>query len=551
MRMQFEIWLKNYKEYKNTKVSNILKRIDKVSDDAVQNQTIESGLFHCKSFIEYAKKRSSVVKSQSLNPSEKNALDLLGDFFQVFDYRKTNYQIDIATELLSYCNNIKILYSYKPVFIWAMLELKAYDAPCPLDEICQRMIHFYSSRLENNLVAERSDSIFSMFSYDYKKAKQVIKSNPLAVLQKDRVVYYDDESQRVGFTSRYCPNENEVSAIKQICVEKVKNYYKDITSNVRNNHYASNNADVCVRIIKAIDDIESIIATTNDPNKLKASKECIYNLRQIWDNSMASDYTPESIDSIIEKPPKGKTEEISLPKLEIIKETDSRKIGKLVRESMTNLEICGFRFDNQLLEEMQNLVWSKTTMKLYYPFLKKYDSTRRLDEQIKDEKGNGRFWKQIFSFSGKKYLITSEWYKESKPLFIKWYNNLVFGENIENNPNLEKEPKQEIQSLEENSTNHLPTKNSHVIYTTHVNLIGAVEGRYYLVSYVGKLRKVSKGSTTQYFMPVINLKNEEKLLPVSISNIPQILFIMNDSFQRYKDIILGMSNLEIRRTYFK
>ena len=62
---------------------------------------------------------------------------------------------------------------------------------------------------------------------------------------------------------------------------------------------------------------------------------------------------------------------------------------------------------------------------------------------------------------------------------------------------------------------------------------------------------LSKGSTTQYFMPVINLKNEEKLLPVSISNIPQILFIMNDSFQRYKDIILGMSNLEIRRTYFK
>ena len=44
MRMQFEIWLKNYKEYKNTKVSNILKRIDKVSDDAVQNQTIENYL---------------------------------------------------------------------------------------------------------------------------------------------------------------------------------------------------------------------------------------------------------------------------------------------------------------------------------------------------------------------------------------------------------------------------------------------------------------------------------------------------------------------------
>lgn len=101
MRKQFEIWLKNYKEYKSTKASNILKRVDKISDDAVQAQAIESGLFHCKSFIEYAKKRSSVIKKLALNPSEKNALDLLGDFFQVFDYRKTNYQIDTDAELMA------------------------------------------------------------------------------------------------------------------------------------------------------------------------------------------------------------------------------------------------------------------------------------------------------------------------------------------------------------------------------------------------------------------------------------------------------------------
>lgn len=40
------------------------------------------------------------------------------------------------------------------------------------------MINFYSSRLKKGLVAEKSDSIFSGETYDYSKAKQVIKSNP-------------------------------------------------------------------------------------------------------------------------------------------------------------------------------------------------------------------------------------------------------------------------------------------------------------------------------------------------------------------------------------
>lgn len=553
MRKQFEIWLKNYKEYKSTKVSNIIKRVDKISDDAIRTQAIENGLFHCKSFIEYAKKRSGVIRTLSLNPSEKNALDLLGDFFQVFDYRKTNYQIDTAPELQTYCSNIKILYSYKPVFIWAMLELKAYDAPSSLDDICHRMIDFYSSRLEKGIIAEKADSIFSRENYDYTKAKQVIKCNPLAVLQKDKVVYFDAKSQRVGFTSRYCPNESEVTVIKQICVKKLDDYYEELSSSFQTSCSNSNNVDTYDQIIKAIDELEALFTTINDSDKLKESRKYIYKLRLIWEKNTTSDYMTQPLDDSsedVDNNPDGKIESTVIPELEIIKESDPRKIGKLVRETMTNMEKYEFYFEDKLLEKMQNPVWSKATLKLYFPFLKKYDLSNSLDMQIKDKKGNGRFWKQIFSFSGEKYIITSEWYKESKPYFIKWYNSLILGKNEENKPDEKIEISKTKSPLPGSDRNLPPNKNSHVISITQVNLKGAVEGRYYLVSYIGKLRKVCKESTSHYFMPVIDSKNKEKLLPVSISNAQKTVFIINDSFQRYKDTLIDEEVLEIRKTYF-
>ncbi len=73
---------------------------------------------------------------------------------------------------------------------------------------------------------------------------------------------------------------------------------------------------------------------------------------------------------------------------------------------------------------MCSLEWSKKTFKLYYPFFKIVDPKMPLALQKRDYLGNNRYWKQVFSFGNGDVLITSEWYKESKPLFINWFHHI-------------------------------------------------------------------------------------------------------------------------------
>lgn len=58
------------------------------------------------------------------------------------------------------------------------------------------------------------------------------------------------------------------------------------------------------------------------------------------------------------------------------------------------------------------------------PFLKAYDKDGDISVQIKDNKGNGRYWKEVFEFNGKFYLIVSQWQEFNRERFNKWLNTL-------------------------------------------------------------------------------------------------------------------------------
>jgi len=72
------------------------------------------------------------------------------------------------------------------------------------------------------------------------------------------------------------------------------------------------------------------------------------------------------------------------------------------------------------IELFQTPRYSKIKFDLQFPLLKEVDYTKNLDEQKKDHKGRNRYYKLPITIFGKKYLLCSQWYENSRPHLNKW-----------------------------------------------------------------------------------------------------------------------------------
>jgi hypothetical protein len=81
--------------------------------------------------------------------------------------------------ILDYCEKMSMSYSYKPVLI---LALTSNDGQVTLDEAAAYFLRFYSLRLEQGQIAERTNSIYSNLKCTYEQIKQNIQSNPVKAL---------------------------------------------------------------------------------------------------------------------------------------------------------------------------------------------------------------------------------------------------------------------------------------------------------------------------------------------------------------------------------
>ena len=83
------------------------------------------------------------------------------------------------------------------------------------------------------------------------------------------------------------------------------------------------------------------------------------------------------------------------------------KIGQLVRTSMNMIiEYCE-SYKNEITN-LKSHIYSKQTFNIYYPFLK---------EVSPDAPKQNRYWKDKYLINNKHYVVTSEWFKGSLPLF--------------------------------------------------------------------------------------------------------------------------------------
>lgn len=100
------------------------------------------------------------------------------------------------------------------------------------------------------------------------------------------------------------------------------------------------------------------------------------------------------------------------------------KIGKYVRTTMRKFSNDGYVFSDDMLGKLMNGDSTKILFGIGMPFFKEVKDDNNLSAQTRDSKGRNRYWKEIFEFNNKKYLIVSQWCEVNRERFDKWVNSL-------------------------------------------------------------------------------------------------------------------------------
>ena len=79
-----------------------------------------------------------------------------------------------------------------------------------------------------------------------------------------------------------------------------------------------------------------------------------------------------------------------------------------------------------------------------------------------------------------------------------------------------------------------------------LSVIGDLEGKYYLISFDGKLRNYTDKKTVNMFIPVI-LNGKEKNISVYIVEEDRIIYITSDIFRRYYKETIQNRRVVIKR----
>jgi hypothetical protein len=103
---------------------------------------------------------------------------------------------------------------------------------------------------------------------------------------------------------------------------------------------------------------------------------------------------------------------------------EQKKIGEYVRIKMRELSNSRFTFSDSDIDVMQEKSWTKKVLGLDYELIRIYNEKYDISEQIKDELGYNRYWKELFNFGKYKILLNSQWFERYRGSFDEWYNKL-------------------------------------------------------------------------------------------------------------------------------
>ena len=131
-------------------------------------------------------------------------------------------------QLLLYCVNMSMSYSYKPILIKALTAFVD-NNPILLSDVINYFINYYKKRSELGLFIEQNNSVFSNLNVNYESAAKTLVNMPIKVLaNKDLLSYSNGDI--------YLPEHIRQEIIKQkneiisLCDDALDRYYARFSS---------------------------------------------------------------------------------------------------------------------------------------------------------------------------------------------------------------------------------------------------------------------------------------------------------------------------------
>ena len=113
-----------------------------------------------------------------------------------------------------------------------------------------------------------------------------------------------------------------------------------------------------------------------------------------------------------------------VPKISTKMGFGDEKIGKYVRKTMRQLSNQHYNFTQDMLNKLTDGNATKNLFGIGIPFLKEVKPRIDISIQTKDVKGYNRYWKEVFRFNHKNYLIVSQWTEGNSERFKMWLKDL-------------------------------------------------------------------------------------------------------------------------------
>lgn len=135
--------------------------------------------------------------------------------------------------LIEYCRETNISYSYKIVLIKAIMSLVRTGEQITIENIVKYFDCFYTNKYLNDSLMERADSLFSKLNFDFNKAQTLIIKQPLHILIQEGILSNIDGTIILSSDIRDQILLDYEKIVVQ-CDERLKKYYNRLNFEYQN-----------------------------------------------------------------------------------------------------------------------------------------------------------------------------------------------------------------------------------------------------------------------------------------------------------------------------
>jgi len=134
---------------------------------------------------------------------------------------------DKAIQLIQYCQNMKMSYSYKAVMILALLYAGDRDGCITLDRAVEYFRSFYAQRLVQSLTVEKKKCIYLKETVTNKQIAENLLANPIRALVDSGYFVYNNDTQVFSISPPIWASmdKEKKAALARTSSQRLKEYY--------------------------------------------------------------------------------------------------------------------------------------------------------------------------------------------------------------------------------------------------------------------------------------------------------------------------------------